>query len=198
MYALLANLLGDGTDGAESGGMRVYFILAGGFLIIAITMLRNVRRRMARSAEHDKLSVAERVSLAKPAHDVHSQIGELMAELAGLSRQINGQLDTRMARLEILLAQADRAIEKMSGEAVASTQIDKLERPTPLTAAAEQRNHEKKPAPAERVNHVTALEKKIVEMAERGVAVRQISQEMGRPAGEIELILALKGRRDID
>ena len=36
-----------------------------------------------------------------------------MARLADLSRQVNGQLDTRMAKLEKLLADADRKIENL-------------------------------------------------------------------------------------
>jgi hypothetical protein len=186
VYALLANLLGQAAEAEKSDDLTVYIMLGGGFLIIAVVMLRNLRRRVARSEEHDRLSVGQRVAQTKPARDVHDKIGELMAELADLSRGINGQLDTRMARLEILLAQADETIEKLSGDG------------TQEPMAPQRGGREKKPALAGQGMRLTAMEQKIVDMANKGAEVRQISKDTGRPAGEIELILALKQRRDVD
>ena len=197
MRTIIANLLADASDvppDTDSSEMTPYILLAGGFLIIIVVMLRNLRRRVAKSREHDRLSVAERVALTKPARDTHSQISELMAELAGLSRQINAQLDTRLARLEILLAQADQAIAGLSGEP-SPPPPEKPQCPSSL-AENTTSQHPAAGPPTEKPANLTALERDILDMAQRGMTVTQISQELGRPSGEIQLILALKQRRD--
>ena len=194
VYALGAVLLGEAGGDATSPDTMAYVVLAGGFAMIAFVMLRSARRRMAKSRDHDGLSVAEWVALTKPSRDMHDQIGELMAELADLSRQINGQLDTRLARLEILLAEADRAIGRLSDEPGGSRN-GAIEAVAPLGVDGQVVADEVEGNGGERPATLTALEKNIVDMAEQGMAATQIAQELGRPTGEIELILALKRRR---
>ena len=80
---------------------------------LSIFMLLTTWRCVRRSQEHDNLTVQERVSNVMPkGNTVYSQISDLMAELANLSRQINGQIDTRIAKLDQLNAHADETINR--------------------------------------------------------------------------------------
>ncbi|MBN2376638.1 MAG: hypothetical protein JXD22_09560 [Sedimentisphaerales bacterium] len=80
--------------------------------------MRKTQRRVARSQSSASMPVSERVSKVMPGHDIYSQIGELMAQLADLSRQINGQIDTRIAKLEALLDQAEQTLARLENTPV--------------------------------------------------------------------------------
>jgi len=107
----------------------------------------------------------KKASLAPP-HAVERQMQNLLMELAELSRQVGEQLDARAAKLEALLKQADDRIAQLQGQPVE-------EPPSP---------------PAE--NESRYIE--IYRLADAGQSSAQIAQQLNRPQGEIELILALR------
>lgn len=95
------------------------FIWAAVIALLALFLLQRTQRRVARSQKDRQLSAQERVAKKFNGSDIYSQISGQMAQLAELSRQINGQIDTRVAKLEILIAEAERAIlklEKLTGK----------------------------------------------------------------------------------
>jgi hypothetical protein len=95
------------------------FIWAAAIALLAFFLLQRTQRRVARGQQDRHLSVQERVTKKFDGSDIYSQISGQMAQLAELSRQINGQIDTRVAKLEILIAEAERAIlklEKLTGK----------------------------------------------------------------------------------
>lgn len=95
------------------------FLWAAAIALLAFFLLRKTQTRVARSQQDRQLSAQERVARKMNGGDIYSQISAQMAQLAELSRQINGQIDTRVAKLEILIAEAERVImklEKLSGK----------------------------------------------------------------------------------
>jgi len=95
------------------------FLWAAAIALLALFLLQRTQRRVARSQKDRQLSAQERVAKKFNGSDIYSQISGQMAQLAQLSRQINGQIDTRVAKLEILIAEAERAIlklEKLTGK----------------------------------------------------------------------------------
>jgi len=94
------------------------FIWAAAIALLAFFLLKRTQRRVASGQQDMQLSAQERVTKKFNGSDIYSQISGQMAQLAELSRQINGQIDTRVAKLEILIAEAERAIlklEKLTG-----------------------------------------------------------------------------------
>ena len=89
------------------------FIWAAAIALLALFLLQRTQRRVARGQRDRELSAQERVTKKFNGSDIYSQISGQMAQLAELSRQINGQIDTRVAKLEILIAEAERAILKL-------------------------------------------------------------------------------------
>ncbi len=95
------------------------FLWAAAIALLAFFLLQRTQRRVARGQQDRELSAQERVAKKFDGSDIYSQISGQMAQLAELSRQINGQIDTRVAKLEILIAEAERAIlklEKLTGK----------------------------------------------------------------------------------
>ena len=134
------------------------------------------------------------------------QLEGLMVELEQMSRQISAQLDTRMARLEALLAEADEKLARLesapsSPSSPSSTRpaADLFNRPAPAPPPApearEPRDNRDEGTnlylPPEGIDRTTA---KIYGMADAGVAHGQIALEVDRPLGEVDLILALRPR----
>ena len=112
---------------------------------------------------------------------IERDITSLMNDLAEMARQLNRQIDGRCARLEQLLRAADERIEQLSN----AEQNARRDAPGPSPADG------KKPDPDEPdPRHV-----EIYRLCDEGMGARQIAQRLDRPAGEIELIIALRPRR---
>jgi len=170
--------------------------------IFGYMMLRRTRRRLAVSKYNSSLSVKEKVANQIPTTNImYRQMGELMAELADLARQVNGQIDTRIAKLEYVIADADKKLDLLQK----ATQKFQAE------VAFQENHHEDhsedhpetdikpkvEPIPFE---HPTPLDKKqetapeiltVLELAKSGKTAIEIAKSLSRPTGEIELILAL-------
>jgi hypothetical protein len=102
-----------------------------------------------------------------------------------MARQISAQLDTRTAKLELLIREADEKIAAMKSagvriaESPASIEV-KADGPSPGNPA---------PSPAVDSRHA-----EIYALADTGRGPTEIAEQLGRPRGEIELILALRPR----
>ena len=101
-----------------------------------------------------------------PQRAVQQQMQNLLVELSELSRQINGQLDARAATLQRLIKEADDRIAQLKTYP-----------------------SEGLPAPVDRTD---ARYAEIYRLADAGQSPMQIAQQLHRPQGEIELILALR------
>jgi hypothetical protein len=178
----------------------------GAIALLAVFLMTRTWRRVARSKAHDKLSVHERVNMQLKGRNVYyDQMGELMAALADLSRQINGQIDTRLARLEILLHQADEKIDALNpqknqniGKKQSSPekQPSKSEQPGQNIKDIATQFHQSLP-PEKQTNgeNLSPQAREILKMFNQGISKMDIAQQLGRPVGEIELILSLAGKK---
>lgn len=191
-------------DGAEPGAIPVELLWALAAVFLAIFILITTLRKVRRSQSKDTYSVHERVEKLRPRlNPVEAQINELMAELADLSRQINGQMDTRIAKLEILRDDAERAIARLEELLGRSESVDESD-----LSFRHDKNHSQNVTnppeanvPAEGKGHWSNQPKNyiasdqqsrtILELAREGKSAIHIAQELDRPVGEIELILAL-------
>jgi hypothetical protein len=160
------------------------------FLVFAILLciwliFRPWRRRRSDPLEKPmfKTSLAQQRALER-------QMSNLVVEMSEMARQITAQLDTRAAKLELLIKEADEKIARLGGAGSTSgngAPVDAnhgreiasvLEQVPPST-----------PAPAD-PRHA-----QVYRLADEGRSSQQIAQELNQPSGEIELILALRQRR---
>lgn len=141
--------------------------------------------------------------LNKPAPDaglarqrgVEREMSNLLVELSEMARQMTAQLDTRAAKLEALIREADEriAILQAAGGA-APTGGDQV-----LIEAKVLESH----ALPMTESRMTVMEQpavpdprhsEVYDLADEGQSAQDIARQTGRPRGEVELILALRGR----
>jgi len=117
---------------------------------------------------------------------VERQMQSLLVELSEMARQISGQLDTRAAKLEILIKEADEKIAALKSAGGAAPPTPAAEFAIPAAAP-----HIKPTEPSDLLDARHAM---VYALADQGRTAHEIAHEIGRPSGEVELILALRQR----
>jgi hypothetical protein len=150
-------------------------ICAAGLTVMYVVMRPFKKRRKDPLARPTNLSLAGQ-------REVERQMTELLVELEQMARQMTAQLDTRAKKLELLIKEADEKIALLQSAG-----------PTPFSEDARVAPTETAPGlptiPTTDPRHV-----EIYDLADAGQSARQIAQQLSRPQGEIELILALRPR----
>jgi len=157
------------------GDPQVWILLAGVVILIFFLMRAN-RRRWTGGGASGTASTRQSLPTRQAADAAIEQLEELMAQLAELARETSAQIETRSAKLELLLDEADAKIKQIEALAVASTGAVVSPQPAPLEAP-----------PAVKPEH-----RQVHELADAGQTPVQIASQLGRDVGEIELILALR------
>jgi hypothetical protein len=130
---------------------------------------------------------------------VEREMSNLLVELSEMARQMTAQLDTRAARLEALIREAD---EKIAALQAANGAYPGTGGNQVMVEAKVLESHAV-PMP-DRPGHVAMIEDappkldprhaEVYGLADEGQSAQEIARQTGRPRGEIELILALRGR----
>ncbi len=201
------------TDRFEFDPTSVLWIV--GIVLLSFFMVRAAMRRVARSRQRSQLPLQERLAESRQkVHASYDQMNELMAALADLSRQINGQIDTRLAKLETLLHQADQTIKQLgelvggedntgrdsqisSVDAIGDTIQDISGEFHSANADSQPQANEAGPQESPRgAAQLTAKEKQVLEMVKKGLNTIAIARKLNQPVGEIELILSLAAKKE--
>jgi len=163
-----------------------YVFLLGVVLLVFI-MMRLSARRNRQSGPTAQSQAREQVAKLKEEHAVKGDMRELMVELQDLSRNINAQIDTRFAKLEVSIRAADERInllERLSRAAQGRQTLDTVVSGDDETPPS---TPEHPPAGLPELPHG-----RIYDLADGGRDSIQIARETGKTPGEIELILSLR------
>ena len=159
-------------------------LLVLGLTFVVTALMWNSVRRKSRASRVDG-----RISTQADRHNLRLQsqtrddIDELMVRLDELSREICGQIDTRYAKLEHLIHEAERVTAELRSAPGRGPAGDG--QPESAAPAA--------PPPAD-PRHADILSR-----AEQGAAPVDIARQLGLTVGEIELVLSLdRSRRSQD
>jgi len=193
--------------------MQQAFLFSGA-IVLATVVIMNMRRRRPLDGS-PKQYRREIDSAVTQSTAVKRDMEQLLVELEKLSRHINAQIDTKFAKLEQSIADADKRIsalrilidevkrvrcetdlaggtgESSSGRSSRTTGAQ----PTDDTQAGASSTTEA-PPPQECGVARRSDERyhRIYELADDGRTPVQIAQELGQTVGEVELILNLRGR----
>jgi len=148
-----------------------------GLGVMGLIYLFVVRPMMRRK---DPLERAPDFASVSRQRDVERQMQSLLVELSEMSRQITAQLDTRAAKLEILLKEADEKIAQLKAACGGAAQAS-LEKHSSEPISAQEQPDDPRHAD-------------VYALADQGRDVGEIAVQLGRPRGEVELILALRSR----
>jgi DNA-binding NarL/FixJ family response regulator len=113
---------------------------------------------------------------------VERQMQNLLVELSEMTRQISAQLDTRAAKLELLIREADEKIDRLQTTMRSAASTDAI---APRTGS-------ESPLDSAPTSTIDPRHARIYELVDAGQTVSQIAQSLNRPSGEVELILALR------
>lgn len=170
-----------------------YIILGFGALVIMYIALRPAFRR-----KPDPFEKPFRARSLAQQRSVERQMENLLVELSEMTRQMSAQLDTRAAKLEALIREADEKIERLKAlsrpDTIDPATMEGLRQafepasPSPASEAEPPRD----PAPAR--EPIDPTHEQVYALADAGRSVAEIATAINRPSGEIELILALRPR----
>jgi hypothetical protein len=150
-------------------------------------------RPFKRDKKKDPLSrAAPEPGLARQ-RGVERDVSNLLVELSEMTRQMTAQIDTRAAKLEALIREADEKISMLrslgSGCGIGGEPHGILVEAKLLEADAVRMRTVVDPVPAADPRHA-----EVYDLADEGQSAQEIARQTGRPSGEVELILALRGR----
>jgi hypothetical protein len=176
--------------------MTQWVVLCIGVLATLYLVMRG-RTRAARRQDPMARAASVGMGLAQQ-RQVERDISNLMVEMLETARQMTAQLDTRAARLEALIGEADAKIEALRGAAVVANAppapVEALPAPEPsddvekvAAAKAPPMAPEPKPETPPDPRHA-----EVYALADEGRSPGEIARSLNRPNGEVELILALR------
>lgn len=137
----------------------------------------------------------------------------LLVELSSMTRQLNAQLETRAAKIELLIADADKRItelkrlEKVDGSKSDQSSIDPpnskaIDAPVdfsrlgfgsalPPKEKVQEESLKIDSRTEQNIEPISSRHAEVYRLADEGMDAQQIAQKLSRPRGEIELLLAL-------
>jgi DNA-binding NarL/FixJ family response regulator len=151
---------------------RIWIALGFGTLVLVYLVMRSNRPK------RDPLDRPSAFTSLSQQRSVERQMQNLLVELNDMARQMSAQLDTRAAKLEQLIADADDRLARLQS---ATRGAPEEPAPTMRLTGTEDRAAEIDPRHAD-----------VYRLADAGRSPTEIAQQLNRPRGEIELILALR------
>ncbi len=163
-----------------------------GMVMLAVVVVRWRKRKRSmdairRNEGPTARAVRENGPSIRDVREVAQELNELLAELQETARRIAAQIDNRYAKLDAMLAQADRRIQRLEQLQQLSGDVEHIgngsKNAEPIT-----------PPPATMVD---PKYKSIDDLADKGKTSREIAQQLGTQPGEVELILNLRGSQRV-
>ena len=165
----------------STGSLAVMLLIVVATALILIRTRHKIRAAQLRSGPH----VREQYQRLSEEQARRRDLDETILQLDQLARQVGAMIDTKYAKLEVAIRDADRRIEQLSkltrareGSAGLDVTIGEDE---PAGSAVEEVNDEQRAA--------------VYRLADEGKSALEIAQALSQPAGEVELILALRRTR---
>lgn len=186
----------DGPSGPQQ--FASWVLLAFGVAILCWVLLRLQWRRQRRAPEESPV-----FEMRETIQDRQAE-GQRAAEVAEIVRDLAARLETRAARLEALLDQADERIERLEIRLAAGNAAEQMASPTSPEPSAPPPSTNGRvdawdgaaaDALPERASEPPAsdpLHQEVYELADRGQTPLDIARRLDQQVGTIELILALR------
>lgn len=156
-------------------GIAVVGIL---FIIMAMFSLGRARKRTGSSRD----TARDHVERAREKQHVRTELEALMVDINRMARDLGGQLDAKIIRIEKANEEADERIAQLQALR------DSLNAP----AAMGQPAADQLVTPQADAANVDPLTKEVYALADQGKGPADIAQQLDEHVGKIELILALR------
>ena len=151
-------------------------------------LLISTRRRMRAARNSPKTYAREQLARLRDEEAVVQNMEELTVQLEEVSRRIQAQLDTKFAKLEAVIRDADDRIERLGRLTRAGDGQPTID----VTVGDDGEAADPTPTDGDDRRQGDHRHRSIFEAADAGRTPLEIAQETGQSTGEIELILALR------
>jgi hypothetical protein len=172
---------------AEVGLTRPQLALIAGIILITVTLLISSRRRKGLDAPSPKSYAREQLARLREENGIREDMEELLARVQDVARDLNAQLDTRFHKIERVLREADARVAQLERLIRVADGRPGCDLTVTDQGASGQALAERPSPPPLNPRHVA-----VYKLADQGQSILEIAQSTGQPAGEIELILALR------
>lgn len=156
-------------------GIAVVGIL---FIIMAMFSLGRARKRTTASRDTAK----DHIDRARNQQGVRNDLESLMVDINRMARDLGGQLDAKIIRIEKATQEADERIAQLQALR------DSLSNPSAMGDV----NADQLVTPQADAADADPLTKQVYALADQGKGPHDIAQQLDEHVGKIELILALR------
>jgi hypothetical protein len=166
----------------ELGKLSDMLIFIAVAVLAIIFMMWGISRRIRGKSSMTRQEAETRIPSLREQLEVRNNLQKLIVDLQDLARQINGHIDTRFCKLEVLIKEADQKIRQLEALGFGGKLPKGMSAPEPEE---------------EKVDPERAI---IYKLADAGKSSVDIARELNKNTGEIELILSLRrrGKQGID
>ncbi len=156
-------------------------------VLVAIVLMVISLRRRSEHRERDPSEVARDYARKLRDHDpIKGDMEALLVEIQEMARQISAQLDTKFAKLDVLIRDADDRIQRLERLTIEAG------RPGVDVTVDNDGSHADVAPTDGNGEELTDDQRKIYGLADAGRTAVEIAQQTGQNPGEVELILALR------
>ena len=174
------------TKGGGFQSTASWFALGAGVVILTWTLMRLQWKRQRRSPDEEPVA-----QMCETLDERRADM-ERAAEVGAIVRDLAARLETRAARLEALLDQADERIEKLEARLAAGAATNHLaQKPQGAEPASDPWAEDDASATKPRTSD-DPLHQEVYELADDGQSPLDIARRLDQQVGTIELILALR------
>ncbi|MEN0020960.1 MAG: hypothetical protein AAF747_08780 [Planctomycetota bacterium] len=164
-----------------------------GIMMLIFMSLRKLRGRRRQANEMDR-DPSERIDELQAKAASSGSLGQLVAEAEETAARLAKQLDSKAIRIEALL---DRVEQRLGELDERLTGLDERLDASPLSIGQPGGSDEVSPREAPAMTDsagppIDPAHVRIHELSDTGMTPIQIAAEVGRPVGQVELILALR------
>lgn len=188
---------------AETGSIGFQQVTLIAAIVLFIFVIINMRRRRRPLDGSPRQYRREIESAAETGAGLRNDLDQLMIQLEELSRRINSQVETRFAKLEQTIADADRRIAALrilidasQGGTTGHSRSADAPPPDPGRTGDGPTGQSAAAATAPETTPILERHGVVYQLADRGLSAVDIAKELGRRPGEVELILNLRGASD--
>ena len=185
--------------GADDGMVALLLVLCA--IVIMVVLLRRHQFRGTTQREMAR----DHVARIRDQHRLRESMDELLIQLEEVSRRVSAQVDTKFAKLEKVIRDADDRTARLEGvlrRAGGESAKPRTATPSVPTGAAASllrgraggdfESHAEQRAPAEPVD---PRFERIYELVDAGATPIKVAEQLDMPLGEVELILNLRKLR---
>lgn len=173
---------------APSDSTKWVMIGLGAFVLLYLAVLRPMMR-----GKKDPLAAPRGgAGTLSSQRTVERDMQNLLVEYEQMIRNMTAGLDTRAAKLELLIREADEKLAALKAATASGAGTGATTETLPTQSA--RRDAPAAPVPAPPGPDPRHVE--IYDLSDQGLSAKDVARKLGRPSGEVELILALRGARE--